>query len=548
MSRPIVTRRTVLSSAAGVTAAATLGIGISGCGGTSDPGNSSSRNQGIKLPAYVPYTGVRPDYPANAMGVQDGYRSYPSERPRLYDKAPGSGGEIHADGIISLAPSPVTKNAFWQEMNKRLGVTLKFSVSTSADHARKLATTVAGGDYPDFLQIRTSIGELPNTPEILKAHFTDLTEYLSGDAVKKYPSLANIPTRSWKSCLFNGGIYALPISRPTFGGVTYIRSDLANAKGLNYKVTSPDDYLELCKALTDPKSNKWAVGGPINHMFDIQSWFGCPNWWAQKDGKFTSIFETDNMRGALDFANKMFKAGVFHPDAFAADSTTALTWLRAGTTAIFSSGSAGYIDYMTGGREQNPNFDVDLIPPFAADGGTPRLSIADGIYSVTAIKKGTPAKVEELLRIADWLAAPFGTEEYTVKTYGVEGTHYTWKDGQPTAKTDGGTKADKSIPVGYICSAPPVLYSAKYPDRVAAQHELETQFLKNVREDASLGLYSDTKAKNWPAVNTNLNKVIGDVIQGRKNLSEWDEAVATYQDKIDAIRTDLEAAYRAANP
>ena len=50
-------------------------------------------------------------------------------------------------------------------------------------------------------------------PELLRAKFADLTEHLSGDAVKEYPFLANLPTESWRTCVFNGGIYGLPVPR-----------------------------------------------------------------------------------------------------------------------------------------------------------------------------------------------------------------------------------------------------------------------------------------------------------------------------------------------
>jgi putative aldouronate transport system substrate-binding protein len=39
--------------------------------------------------------------------------------------------------------------------------------------------------------------------------------------------------------------------------------------------------------------------------------------------------------------------------------------------------------------------------------------------------------------VADYLAAPYGTREYTMVNYGVEGVHYTMDNGVPTATKEG---------------------------------------------------------------------------------------------------------------
>ena len=50
-----------------------------------------------------------------------------------------------------------------------------------------------------------------HAPAFLDAKCTDLTQYLAGDAIRDYPNLAAIPSRSWKGALVNGKIYGVPI-------------------------------------------------------------------------------------------------------------------------------------------------------------------------------------------------------------------------------------------------------------------------------------------------------------------------------------------------
>jgi putative aldouronate transport system substrate-binding protein len=52
-------------------------------------------------------------------------------------------------------------------------------------------------------------------------------------------------------------------------------------------------------------------------------------------------------------------------------------------------------------------------------------------------KRLKPAQIEELLSVANYLAAPYGTREYTMVNFGVEGVHYTMNNGVPTATKEG---------------------------------------------------------------------------------------------------------------
>ena len=105
-----------------------------------------------------------------------------------------------------------------------MGVNLELQMVSNADYLQKFPTVIAGNELPDMLQTPNgSPPPIPNLPQLLDKRFTNLTEYLSGDAVKEYPILANLPTRTWKSAVFNGGIYGIPIPRGAIGSYHFIR-------------------------------------------------------------------------------------------------------------------------------------------------------------------------------------------------------------------------------------------------------------------------------------------------------------------------------------
>ena len=129
-------------------------------------------------------------------------------------------------------------NALWQAVNKELGVNLNISVQPQADYGTvKLPTIIAGNDLPDILYIATN-AIIPQLPAFLKAKMADLTPYLSGDAIKEYPNLANFPTPAWRQVVFNNAIYGVPVPYPMFLWVHWVHQDLLDPRNSSGRRTA----------------------------------------------------------------------------------------------------------------------------------------------------------------------------------------------------------------------------------------------------------------------------------------------------------------------
>src|SRR5256884_3804460 len=141
-------RRQFLGAAAGGAVAGAVGLPLlMAC--TSAARGGSGIAASATLPAYVPFSGPRPDLAGTEAGVQAAYFNYPSQRTRSVRQVPGRGGEVSALAIIyNPLPPPVDQNAAWQELNKRLGVNLKLVMSGRSDYQAKIATITAGGHLP----------------------------------------------------------------------------------------------------------------------------------------------------------------------------------------------------------------------------------------------------------------------------------------------------------------------------------------------------------------------------------------------------------------
>jgi putative aldouronate transport system substrate-binding protein len=507
----------------------------------SDP--SGSAGGAVALPSFQPAVLVKPDLPATDYGAEPGFYGYPADPKEFFGgRVPGRGGDFTTMSVINKTVKMDSSNGHWTGLMKRLGVTWKPQGSPSDGYASKFATAVAGNQIADAMQIPP--GSAPNLPELLDAKFQDLTEFLSGDAVKDYPALANMPTQSWKSTVYNNKIYAVPLQRSALMWVGTARMDLLKAKSLPTQPTSGDELLTMYRGLTDEKKNHYALAFPFWVLAYVGQMTGAPNVWAEEGGKFTRDYETDGYKQAVSLVASMWKEGLFHPDSFASSNSQGSDWYHNGVVnALVLQGAWAWHQAAT--QSVTPTADVNWFSPPTWDGsGAAKSYVGPGIYSITAVKKGSQDRVAEVLRIMDWMAAPFGTAESTFQSYGTEGVDYTVEKGV-VVQTDKG-KAD-GLFTNYIAFRPQVHTSA-VKQSVTDEYNSEKVLLKDGVQQPMLGLYSATSQSKEALLNNNIQSIASDIIQGRKNLSAWDDAVKSWKSSGgDKMRSELEDSYQKIN-
>jgi putative aldouronate transport system substrate-binding protein len=552
-------RREFLRGAVGVAVVAAAGPALSACSnGSPDSGGpasaSGAASSKVALPDYVPFTKVTPDLPGTADGVDPGYLAFPKSLVALdHDGAAGGSEVVALTSGISMAPPGVGKNRFWQELNKRLDGDVKVIFpDVGANYTAKLATTLAGGDIPDYVQIMPSpfLGILPppNLPEVLSSTFQDLTEFVSGSAIEDYPNLANISTTSWRNSVINGRIYGIPTPKGVCGNAMMVREDLRKKLGAPEEISSGEDFMALCRALSSQKDNRWAspVATPLIQYF--QEMLEVPNTWAVDQGKFTSAYEVEGTKKAIGLVKQMWDEGLIFPDAYAGGPSG---YKLIGTDKVglnynwYAQWTAAIRDY----RNTNPEFDLAGIPAPKYDGGGLAPHYLDvGIQSLTAVKKSEPARVRQLLKVADWLAAPFGTEENKFLAYGIEGWDYKLEDGNPIL-TPNGTSEITGMALSKIATPPYKIYQAgSTPADVQKIYDYQKAVVPGGVANPTVGLTSNTELNKGAALVKALTDLQGDIIQGRKPLSAWDDGVRTWrQQGGDQIRSEYETSYEEAH-
>lgn len=544
-------RRTFLTGGLAGAALAT-GALASACVSDNGPGTDTTSpgapvDPTAVLPSFKAFDLVQPDLPSDEFGTLPGYLSYPYPAQSFVETPPGKGGTVTAVCQYGNAgvPPELNRNRLWQQLNEKLGVDLDFNGAPTADYNAKFSTMLAGKDIPDLAQV--PLGGMPRLPELLESQFEDLSDHLGGDKAFAYPALAAIDPAAWRSCTVNGRLYGLPLPRGSLRGGLQVRADWADKVGVSIEPSSADEFLEMCRGLTDHANNRWAIALADGMQLFVRQMFGVPNEWRVDDnGGFTHAWETEEQKESLAFTAQLWAEGLCHPDGFGAQQHVA--WMGAATpiTSLIQTGMGFWFSLST---ETAPGLRMAGIRPPKANGdGWARAHLGNPVYSYTVVKKGSAERVQELLGIANYLAAPLGTVENLVCKDGVEGFHWNWQDEAPV-RTEQGVE-DRLLPTAYVVAGNAILYNAANPDAVKDRHAFEHTLLSEDAEPLpTLGLYSETQLSEGPSLASRMQDLINEIIQGRKQVSDWDAGVAEWRNGGgDQIRSEYEAAHAQAQP
>lgn len=554
-----VSRRGFLRVAGGIALGAVSVPLLQACAPSSPsaPAGSATKNGAasggkVKLPTYVALPNLpAPDMPGTPDGLlAPGYVRYPGNLIQSVAQPPGKGGEVNAiTASLSTAPSPLENNPAWQQVNKELGVSLKIPSYSTADYPTRLNTVVAGTDLPDIIAAAIFSTTMTNIGDFLNAACADLTPHLSGDAIKDYPNLANLPSTAWPPMVFNNKIMAIPVAA---GGVRTSPLLLARWGDLEKAgiagIKSPDELMGVAKQLNNP-GNRWAFGA--NRLIEwLAMVWGAPNMWRESGGKFIKDYETPEYKEAVAYHRALWDAGLFHPDSATLSGSPAGAQYYAGKWVFSPHASWSLVAYQTAWERANtadPTAKPRAVLPFNKEGtGRAGQYIGLGSTGTIALKKASPERIKELLGVLNYLAAPVGTKEALLLQYGIEGPDFTRDgNGNPVPTTQG--LADTVVPWKNIGGPPDYLFSATSQEYVPLTYQTQKEHFAQTVPNATVGLYSPTDASKGTGLRTTFMDKLYDILFGRQPVSSFDDLVKEWRTNGgDTIRAEYEKAFQEA--
>ena len=170
--------------------------------------------------------------------------------------------------------------------------------------------------------------------------------------------------------------------------------------------------------------------------------------------------ETEEFKADVGFSRDLWPTGVWHPNTptyGGAFNDDFMGWpVRGGRSASgASTSSCG-----TSRPCAIPTPSSTRCTPSRLDGGKPYYQAGSGQFGVTYIKQqSSPERVKMLLRIANYFAAPFGSQEWLLNYFGVKDTDYKFNaDGAPVLTDQG--RSELTAVWRYVTSPAYALFSA----------------------------------------------------------------------------------------
>ncbi|WP_117214780.1 extracellular solute-binding protein [Allorhizocola rhizosphaerae] len=338
----------------------------------------------------------------------------------------GSGTAPAPDGEIHKAVEAFT------------GKKLEITWIPNANYGDRMNVTLASDNLPEVM---VSQGKLPAFVQSAEAGaFWDLTNKLDS-----YPNLKAANKQIERNSSINGKVYGVFRGRDPMRAAVIVREDWLTKLGLKMPETV-DDLYNVAKAFTenDPDGNgkkdtygliipKWPAGYGSASPYDVvETWFGAPNGWGERNGKLVPGFDTEEFLAANRYMKKMITEGLVNPDYATFDSGK---WEQP-----FFQGKGGIIvDVSSRGpsllklfkEKDAANYDsyVDLTGNLKGPDGKLRAFPTTGYNGFLAISKQsvpTEAELDDVLNVLNKLSSKEGQ---ILLNNGIEGRNFTVQDG-----------------------------------------------------------------------------------------------------------------------
>ncbi|ASN22037.1 extracellular solute-binding protein [Arthrobacter sp. YN] len=538
MNQP--SRRNVLQFLGAGALGAAFGPALVSC--STGGGSTASGSTMAPWPTFAKAVGPKPDLPSTLgpNGI-DGFFKYPTDLAQSVTKTVGDGSKV-SSLILSYSPppNPAPQNIRWAAINKATNTDIQLNIVPASEYTQKLSTITASNDLPDTMLIPAS-PPMPRAKQFVQAKCQDLTEYLSGDNILEYPNLAALPRYAWEAMgRIDGGIYGIPNPRARTGGVLHVNRDLFDAAG----APEPWTKEQFTKSLRDvTKGPTYGLGAFAGWDFSLDTLagpLGAPNLWKEENGAFTATRQTPEFRAGLELARDLYKEGLYHPSSNTASQNDMMNQYYAKNVAAVP---GNFMNYANGTffDRVGGNFRTDVGVPF----GTEMTSwLGSGIFGYTVFKKADPERIKMLLRLCDYLAAPYGTVEWELVQKGVEGQHFKrTPDGLEMTKLASSENAN-TTPVSYIAKAQEFIQVPNKPEATKRAFEVYEKIVSNGTANPALGLDSETMEREESDILRKLSDVSNAIVTGRSDISAWDSAIEVYNTGSGKkIREELAKAY-----
>ncbi|MBJ6363894.1 extracellular solute-binding protein [Paenibacillus sp. GCM10012307] len=436
------------------------------------------------------------------------------------------------------APGP--DNPVQKEFEKKTNTKLNIMWTSPNSYGDKVNLILASGDMPDLVKVLDFNSSLMRQM-VKQGAFWDLSPFLAD-----YPHLMEYPESVWEKTKIDGKNYVIPSVRPLHGGpwMPIVRKDWLDKLQLEVPKTL-DDLFNVMKAFAeqDPDGNGVKDTIPLLPRNDLGWAEGVLNHsngkWKQVDGKLIDTTFEPGTREALEWLNKVYKAGYMPADYAVMKETQSEDLAKTGRVGMYPNTIEAIWRVQAELIKTNPEADFLPLSYLESDAGTYAPS-SPGFNGVFLIPKSVPEeKVKKILELMDYGASEEG---FTLACYGIEGIHYTvGEDGFKVATDQAFKDSVSQSSFGKIFERFDQYlwaYRTGMPKEVFERNKkIVDERQTHSVDDPSVGLISETWLKIGPDYTKKMNDLKTKIIMGQEPIEAWDKYVASL--KADANYTKV---------
>jgi putative aldouronate transport system substrate-binding protein len=540
-SSPQAMRRRSLFKAAGLGAIGAAGLPFAAaCSDLKTGEGSTQTTEGFDfLPEYKEWPlPAEPDLIGDPPNHPSGFTSYPDPVEAISDVPSGSG--TYELTVPVWGDVPSNDDSYFAALRDGWGgTTINLRQADGMTYADTSVQWLNANEYGDgILLFSWMLGSHTNFQETVVNSFYDLTDVLKGDISGRWPLLAGLPTQSWAQSVWSkdpadpdsARLFGIP---STFSGgpgnAMFVRDDIMDAAGIAMPTTI-EELLEAARAWSDDANGKWAFGGIdwiLPQMFGL---IGDDGWtWDEEQGKLINDCEKPEFTEMLEFRRLCWDEKLIHPDAPTGTLDGGAMQI-AGTILFSQENPTRWYTYAALVKDGAATGSIKPLPPLAAKGRTPVLKASTSVDGWTFLNKDlSKEQVEELLDVANWCSAPYGTKEFELMEYGVEGDHFNYDATGTPIYTEHGTKVVQgpvnlkqySGKVQRFLTGDPEVVQAHFDYNASVQQYIVPSPFEGVRIEAPAAAKSAAQT---------LSDQQNDIAYGRADLSTIPDIVATFME------------------
>lgn len=529
-------RRRSLFKAAGLGVAGAAGLPfIAACSDIESGGGTTQATEGFDfLPTYKEYTlPVQPDLIGEPPNHPSGFTSYPEPVDAI---EPAEAGGEYEITVPMWGTPPSADDPYYAALQEAWGgtkITLRHADGNT--FANTSVQWLQANEFGDAINMFGWMTDAhPTFRETVVNTFYDLTDIVKGDISDRWPLLAGEPTLSWGQSVWStdpadpetARVFGVPqnfASGP--GNAMFVRTDLLEAADLTMP-TTVEEVLEVARAWTDGAAGKWAFLG-LDYL--TPEWFGLASnpGWASIDGKLVHNSERPEYTAWLEFRRTCWDEGLIHPDT-PTGTLDGHALHKAGTVLMSQDGISWWSDFTNEVLAGTAEGTIEPIGAIGVGGATPIRYVGKSVGGWTFFNKDlSEDQVKELLDLMNFCSAPYGTKEYELLQYGVEGTHFNYGDDGFPVRTEVGTSIVQA-PVNFKEMSGQVQnFLTGEPDFVQRRFEYNATQKDFAETDIFKGLRIEGPAEYKTAAQTLLDQQ-DDIAYGRAELSSIPDMVETF--------------------